>query len=306
MSSTGYFKKISRVMEIEAPPAIVITPLRHLCVQFARMTSEKTDHGHLSTPVDDAFLLTLALNTLPEHNIWLGGHHSKKGATRVGQSSIVDLRVDTVVEMNMSFDSIQMLFPRSALTAVSEEHGGGEIGGLSIEGLLKSNDDSVIQSLGHALLPAFERPRETNPLFVDHVALAILTYLTETYGGLGKTQLVRGGLAPWQVSRAKDLLSSRMSGEISLEELARDCGVSRSHFARAFKKSVGSAPHRWLLEHRLRRARELMMSSKLSLSEIADICGFADQSHFSRCFSSKTGMPPGQWRRTHASDLEGS
>ena len=79
--------------------------------------------------------------------------------------------------------------------------------------------------------------------------------------------------------------------------LAEECGLSPRHFARAFRQSTGVPPHRWLMRHRVQRAKELLRRQALSLADIALRCGFADQSHFTRVFSREVGFSPGQWRR---------
>lgn len=104
-------------------------------------------------------------------------------------------------------------------------------------------------------------------------------------------------LAPWQAQRAIQLLVSATSAGCSVEMLADACGLSPSHFAHAFKASTGVPPHRWLLLHRVQRARELMESTRNSLSAIAFSCGFSDQSHLTRAFRSVMGSSPAAWRR---------
>jgi AraC-like DNA-binding protein len=107
----------------------------------------------------------------------------------------------------------------------------------------------------------------------------------------------RGGLAPWQERRAKGLLDANLDGEIRLADVARACGLSFGYFAHAFKRSTGLAPHRWLLQRRVERAKDLLQRSDLPLAEIALTCGFADQSHLGRVFGRMVGTPPGAWRR---------
>jgi AraC family transcriptional regulator len=108
-------------------------------------------------------------------------------------------------------------------------------------------------------------------------------------------------LAPWQERRAKELLSACFDGDISLTELARECNLSRSHFARAFRQTTGQPPHRWLLDRRMERAKDLLLRSTLTLADIAIACGFADQSHFTRVFSALFATSPGVWRRAQKS-----
>jgi AraC-like DNA-binding protein len=84
---------------------------------------------------------------------------------------------------------------------------------------------------------------------------------------------------------------------MSLSEVADVCGLSPNYFARAFKQSVGTPPHRWLLLQRVLRAKSLLRDARFSLSDIAVACGFADQSHFTRVFTSIVGASPGAWRK---------
>jgi AraC-like DNA-binding protein len=83
----------------------------------------------------------------------------------------------------------------------------------------------------------------------------------------------------------------------SLAELASLCGLSVSHFARAFKQGTGTPPHRWLISKRVERAQKLLVASDAPISEIAQTCGFADQSHLTRVFTRAVGASPGVWRR---------
>ena len=112
---------------------------------------------------------------------------------------------------------------------------------------------------------------------------------------------LRGGLAPWQERRAKELMSTHLGREISLAFVAGECKLSVSHFARSFKQCTGKPPHRWLLENRVEKAKELLIDAELPLAEIALECGFSDQSHFTRVFSRIAGTSPGTWQRLRLS-----
>jgi AraC-like DNA-binding protein len=73
--------------------------------------------------------------------------------------------------------------------------------------------------------------------------------------------------------------------------------LSVSHFSRAFRRTVGAAPHSWLLTHRIEVAKAKLRDRRLSLSDVALACGFADQSHLTRVFTRIVGVSPGAWRR---------
>ena len=123
-------------------------------------------------------------------------------------------------------------------------------------------------------------------------------HVAQTYGGLRPVlRSVRGGLALWQLRRAKELLSANLDGASTLEEIAQECRLSVSHFSRGFRQTVGVAPHKWLQSFRIDSAKNLLRKQEKTLSDVALACGFADQSHFTRVFTRMTGISPGAWRR---------
>lgn len=106
-----------------------------------------------------------------------------------------------------------------------------------------------------------------------------------------------GGLAPWQIELTLRQLLHDLCVDSPVAELARRCGLSRSHFTRAFRISIGTPPHRWLVRQRLRRAGEMLERTDERISAIALNCGFADQSHLTRIFGAVMGVSPAAWRR---------
>ena len=110
------------------------------------------------------------------------------------------------------------------------------------------------------------------------------------------SRLARGGLAPWQERRAKEMITANLGG-MPLKGLAGECRLSMSHFSRAFHRSVGMPPHRWLMKRRIEVAKEKLHDGRMSLTDVAAACGFSDQSHLSRVFRQTVGVSPGVWRR---------
>jgi AraC-like DNA-binding protein len=84
---------------------------------------------------------------------------------------------------------------------------------------------------------------------------------------------------------------------MSIADLAAVVNLSRSHFARAFSRSTGLPPHRFVLQRRVARAKRLLKTTGLALSEISATCGFVDQSHFTKIFAAFERSTPGRWRR---------
>jgi AraC family transcriptional regulator len=158
--------------------------------------------------------------------------------------------------------------------------------------------DLVMFGLAQALAAAIEQPGDGTAMFADCIALAFFAHIVRAYGGVSaEGRTARGGLAPWQLRRARDFITANLAGDPSISDVASECGLSPSYFVRAFKQAMGLPPHRWLTKQRVERAKELLQDSRRQLADIAQLCGFVDQSHFTRVFSKSEGYSPGRWRR---------
>jgi len=108
---------------------------------------------------------------------------------------------------------------------------------------------------------------------------------------------IRGGLSGAAKRRVLELIAAALDARLTIERLAREVGLSPAHFARAFKETMGRAPHQYLLALRLERARRLLETTQATLSDIAQRTGFADQAHFTRLFKRVFGTTPGALAR---------
>ncbi len=127
--------------------------------------------------------------------------------------------------------------------------------------------------------------------------MLLLDALVGLHGAGRPTMRANGGLSGWQLRRVTEFMMEHAAGDLALDELAALADLSAKHFARAFRQSTGVPPHRWLIERRIDRAKELLAASDHSLAEIALACGFADQSHFTAAFRKAVGATPGGYRR---------
>ena len=192
---------------------------------------------------------------------------------------------------------VQFYVPRSALDEFADGNDGSRCETLAWP---FGKVDSRLKDVALCLLPVLERPEVSSELYIDHLVLAAYAYIARTYGGIKiAPSVIRGGLAPWQLHRAQEMLRAKLDGQISLSQVARECKLSISHFVRAFKQTTGQPPYRWLLQQRIDVAKELLLHSGLPMVEIALKCGFADQACFIRAFRKLLNITPGEWRRMH-------
>jgi AraC-like DNA-binding protein len=279
-----------------APTIRVKTPRQtHLAV--TRLRSETGLMARTTPfPSEPAFAVQVQMRPVAPVKFWLGGRPVALDATpQEGSVSVMDLQQDPSIYLGSPFDMVQFYVPRAALDEFADENHGCRCETLSWP---SAKVDPGLKNLASCLLPALEEPGISSELYVDHLVLAAHAYIARTYGGIKIAPcLIRGGLAPWQLNRALEMLKANLDGQIGLSQVARECKLSVSHFVRAFKQTVGQPPYRWLLQQRIDAAKELLLHSTLPMVEIALKCGFADQACFIRAFRKLLDATPGEWRR---------
>lgn len=253
---------------------------------------------------EPAFSILLQLRPLDHHDLEVGGRRTYSGAVPAGAVSVVSLSDLPRSAMSGTFDALQFYVPENLLDDVAEEEGFKRPTDLSWP---RARPDPVLVSLAELLLPAVEAPDRARAMFVEHLTLAVLSHVTQSYGGVTpRENPVRSGLAPWQERRAKELMRAHLASSLTMTEVSRECRLSPSYFAAAFRRSTGRSPQRFLSELRVSEAKSLMMTTDQPLAEVALLCGFSDQSYFNRVFSRLVGNSPGSWRRLHALGAKGA
>ncbi|MBB3398632.1 MULTISPECIES: AraC family transcriptional regulator [unclassified Rhizobium] len=114
-----------------------------------------------------------------------------------------------------------------------------------------------------------------------------------------------GGLAGWQVARVRSYIDRNLHRTIHASDLSAVARRSTSHFSRSFKQAFGEPPHAYIVRRRLEEACHLMLTSSVSLSEIALSVGFSDQAHLCKLFRQAFGQSPSMWRRERETSWRG-
>lgn len=154
--------------------------------------------------------------------------------------------------------------------------------------------ERLIRLLGEEL-----QGRAVSSLVAEALRVDVVTHLLTAYSSLAGRAVVqrpRRRLGARTLKLLDDYIETHLGHDVSLGDLAALAGVSRFHFARMFRDTVGHPPHRYVLGRRIERARELLRSPSLPLREIAARTGFADQSHLTRAIKRTYGATPGALR----------
>lgn len=143
-------------------------------------------------------------------------------------------------------------------------------------------------------------PGSMGEAYVDHLARAAAARLIKSHTSdrsRVRPQVAAAGDGRRKIVQATEYVNAYMHRTIRLEELAVALDVSVSQLAALFKRTLGQPPHRFIMNLRVARAREMLVTTALPLTEIALACGFSHQEHMTRIFKRETGLTPAVYRR---------
>ena len=135
-------------------------------------------------------------------------------------------------------------------------------------------------------------------LYAESLATALAITLIRDHSSLGRAAARKaarehtGGLSRRALKEAIDYIGDNLEKDLTLAEISGAAHMSPYHFSRLFKESTGLTPHRYVIERRVQRAKELLCNSTLPIAEIARLCVFAKQSHLNRHFKRAFGISP--------------
>jgi AraC family transcriptional regulator len=246
-----------------------------------------------------ALLVSVSVKAVPigEYQLWVDDKLVPTPYTPPFRSTVIDFDAQPRCLPGSAFDYVLFHLPRSGLDDIAADLA---VDPVESYRLSLDEEDLVLTQLTKSILPYIGRQDWLGPLTLDHLNLILGAHLLQRYAGLRQLPTVAvGGLGPWQKRRATELLSENLAGRVRLSQLAQECGLSVSHFARSFKASFGVSTHRWLVRRRIERSQDLLIHTRESLSDIAEQAGFSDQAAFTRTFHQIVGISPGRWRRDH-------
>jgi AraC family transcriptional regulator len=130
-------------------------------------------------------------------------------------------------------------------------------------------------------------------MYGEALSTALAVHLLREYG----TSVLRpkrpyGGLPREKLVRALEYIQDRLNADLTVSGIAQVAEMSADHFTKLFKESTGQSPYRYVIEARVRKAKELLTTGKFSISEAAHQVGFVDQSHLTRHFKKVFELPP--------------
>jgi len=165
--------------------------------------------------------------------------------------------------------------------------------------------DREMEAICHRLYQAVSLGGMADRLYVESLVaqLAVLMGRRHSSASAATSIPPSSGLTRHQARLVLDYIECHLSREVTLGELARIAGLSLHHFARMFKRTVGAAPHRYVLERRMERAKGMLRNARVSLVEISLSTGFSSQSHFTSTFRRLVGATPTEFQACNHTTL---
>ena len=214
-----------------------------------------------------------------------------------GRVSMADADVPFWTRWRTPLSIVRFGIDRSFVTQVWRSEFDGA-NGHSIETLI-GMEDPVIERIAALGRGELARKGAGGRLYVESLATALAIHLLRNYGAtMPHRTRHKGGLPPAQLRRVVDYINAHLSDDLGLIELAAVTGLGPHHFGDAFKAAMGTLPHRYVIERRVDRARELLHDRERTISEVAYDVGFSSQSHLTFHFRRLTGLTPGRFRRS--------
>ena len=166
--------------------------------------------------------------------------------------------------------------------------------GAEVEFILNfSKPDPLIHSIGVALKSELECSRIGSRLYVDSLTAALMIHLLRHYSAQKLlSQIGVNALPKQKLRQVIDYIHDHLEQDLALVELAAIAQVSPIYFSHLFKQSTGLAPHQYVIQCRIERAKQLLRQGKLTIAEVAHSLGFTHQSHLSRHFKRLVGVTP--------------
>jgi AraC family transcriptional regulator len=159
-------------------------------------------------------------------------------------------------------------------------------------------EDGQLEHLLRALLALAQDGSGADALVGELLVNAACIRLAKRFAVSKLNQLpLRGGLPKARLKRVLEYIDTNLGENITLSELAGVVNMSLYYFAVLFRQSTGLSPHRYVLNQRVERAKELLHDPKLSVLDVSLDVGFEHQNNFARAFRRVIGVSPTQYRR---------
>ena len=203
-----------------------------------------------------------------------------------------------------------MIFPRQITTYIADHHLPWEyvwiefdglrakeiveLAGLSLDNpVYRAHSKELREEMKKEMLYMAEHGDESPFHLIGHLYLFI-DYMSRS--SVSMRLSIEGRVRDFYIKEALTYIEQNFQNDISVEGIAKSCGLNRSYFGRIFKDAIGKSPKEFIMDYRMVKATELLKLTDLTIGDIGNAVGYPNQLHFSRAFKHTYGMSPREWR----------
>jgi len=158
--------------------------------------------------------------------------------------------------------------------------------------------DKLVYDLATSFKREMDQVQIPAKIYIQSLVIGLAIHLGTHYQTSGRSVYApKGKLSAGQLKQLLEYCHAFISNDFGVDDMAALVHLSPFHFTRLFKNTLGIAPHQYVLQLKIDRAKQLIKGNEHSLSAIAYELGFTDQAHLSNTFRKFTGMSPGRFMR---------
>ncbi|MEM7550411.1 MAG: AraC family transcriptional regulator [Bacteroidota bacterium] len=133
--------------------------------------------------------------------------------------------------------------------------------------------------------------------FLELLAVTSIAHMLKNHAQYLENESARfEGFSMGKLKRLDEYIIKQIDQNITVDQLANVLGFSKSYFSKVFKATTGSSPYQYIIKHRMERARELLLTTDLSIIQIGFEVGIDNQSQFSEAFKRFHSLYPSEMR----------
>lgn len=265
-------------------------------LEFRMILVEQGPHDFVDPALPET-LLALPLTVERDCNWgWTIGEYRHRQKAEVGRMLVIPSETESTWDVDGCRKILVLSIPNDTVRAVLGSACPRRIGKAFWKLCEQTWADPLVEVLLGRLWESVAGNKTADRYLADGLLMSVLSQLL-IRAGTDLQPNAAVALPQWRLNRVKQFVANHLGEDISLDQLAAAAGLSRRHFARSFHQELGETPHRWLMQARLEKARQLLRGGDASVGEIAEICGFSSQSHFTTALKQSDGMTPHRWRQ---------
>ena len=244
----------------------------------------------------DGHTLFVNLTTRPIHYLQTQDGKTHTGLYRRGDFTLTPIDLALFARWQGPENCLKIQLGDRFLHAVAEETLAGNWDRLTLLPTFQSRNASI-EAIATLLFSELQQNQPSGAMYLDSLANVLAVQLLRHHSSTPlQLPSYEGGLSPHQLRQVLDYVDAYWNQDIKLTDLAQLLSMSLFHFSRLFKQSMGTAPHQYLIQQRVERAKCRLKQTDHPIIEIALDCGFNSHTHFSKQFRQLTGLTPTAYR----------